>query len=52
MGSAQEGIHFMKVKKIIGMVLNMDLVKAYDHVDWSYLRLVLLQIGLTLEIAN
>jgi hypothetical protein len=29
--------------------LKLDLIKAYDHVDWGFLRLVLLQVGLSLE---
>ena len=28
-------------------LLNLDLIKACDHVDWSYLKLILLQIGLS-----
>jgi hypothetical protein len=31
------------------MVLKLDLVKAYDRVDWGFLRLVLLQVGISLE---
>ena len=30
----------------------MDLIKAYDRVDWGFLRLVLLQVGLSLEATN
>jgi len=31
------------------LVLKLDLIKAYDRVDWGFLRLVLLQVGLSLE---
>ena len=30
----------------------MDLVKAYDHVDWNFLRMVLFHIGLTCEVVH
>ena len=31
------------------LILQLHLVKAYDWVDWGFLRLILLQIGLNLE---
>lgn len=31
------------------LVLQLHLVQAYDWVDWGFLRLILLQIGLSLE---
>ena len=34
------------------MVMKIDLVKDYDQVDWSFLRLILMQIELNLEITN
>jgi hypothetical protein len=45
----QEVIHSIKVKNKKASVLKLDLVKAYDRVDWGFLRLVLLQVGLSLE---
>jgi hypothetical protein len=45
----QEVLHSIKVKNKKALVLKLDLVKAYDRVDWDFLRLVLLQIGLSLE---
>ena len=30
-------------------MLKLDLIKAYDRVDWGFLRLVFLQVGLSLE---
>ena len=34
------------------MVLKLDLIKAYDRVDWDFIRLVLLQIGIPLPTTN
>ena len=30
----------------------MDMIKAYDRVNWTFFRLVLLQIGLAMEVVN
>jgi hypothetical protein len=48
-GVVQETLHSLKVKNIKALVLKLDLIKAYDRVDWGFLRLVLLQVGLSLE---
>jgi hypothetical protein len=48
-GVVQEALHSIKVKNIKALVLKLDLVKAYDRVDWGFLRLVLLQVGISLE---
>jgi hypothetical protein len=48
-GVVQEVVHNIKVKNIKALVLKLDLIKAYDRVDWGFLRLVLLQVGLSLE---
>jgi hypothetical protein len=48
-GVAQEALHSIKVKNIKALVLKLDMMKAYDRVDWGFLRLVLLQVGLSLE---
>ena len=52
MSITQELLHSIKVKKQKVMVLKLDLVKAFDHVDWTFLRLVLLQIGVPVEGVN
>jgi len=46
-GAAQEGIHSIKDRKIKASLMKVDLNKAYDRVDWGYLRLLLLHIGLS-----
>ena len=48
---AQEGFHFVKVKKIPS-IMNIDRAKSNDKASWNFLRLVLLQIGLSLEVTN
>lgn len=40
------------MKKIKSFILRLDLIKSYDRVNWGFLRLVLLQIGLILEATN
>jgi hypothetical protein len=48
-GIVQEALHSIKVKNIKALVLKLDMIKAYDRVDWGFLRLVLLQVGMSLE---
>lgn len=45
-GTTQEIMHTVKVKRLKAMFLKMDLEKAYDRVDWFFLRLVLIHIGM------
>ena len=47
-GITQEALHTIKTKKKSALVLKLDLVKAFDRVVWTYLRLILLQIGIPL----
>jgi hypothetical protein len=44
-GISQEGIHNMKVRKLKGAVLKIDLSKAYDRVSWLYVQLLLIHLG-------
>lgn len=50
--SAQEGIHNIKTRKLKSMVMNLDLIKVYNKINWLFLSLVLLQIGLCMEAVN
>eukprot|EP00253_Pinus_taeda_P006109 PITA_06109 len=44
-GVAQEVIHSVKLKKKKGVVLKIDLSKAYDRISWLYLRMLLTHMG-------
>eukprot|EP00253_Pinus_taeda_P035654 PITA_35654 len=44
-GVSQEVIHSVKQKKKKGVVLKIDLSKAYDRINWLYLRLLLTHLG-------
>ena len=52
MGITHEALHTIKTKKRCSLVLKLDLVKAFDLVNWTYLRLILLQIGVPLGVVN
>lgn len=45
-GITQELIHSIKIHKRKAMLLKMDLVKAYDRANWSFIRLILIKIGM------
>ena len=47
---AQEGLHNIKSKKLKGAVLKIDLSKAYDRVNWLYIRLLLTHLGFHLDL--
>lgn len=51
-GTSQECLHSMKVNNIKGLMLKLDLKKAYDKVNWIFLRLILLQMGFSLQLVN
>eukprot|EP00253_Pinus_taeda_P015318 PITA_15318 len=44
-GVAQEVLHNIKQKKKKGVVLKIDLSKAYDRINWLYIRLLLTHLG-------
>jgi hypothetical protein len=49
---AQETLHFVKKKNLKFAILKLDLSKAYDRVDWTFLRLVFLQMGMDISVVN
>jgi len=48
-GTAQEVMHSIKTKKLEGMILNVDLSKAFDRECWLYLRILLTHLGFPLK---
>jgi len=38
---SQEVVHSLKHKKEAGLVIKFDLSKAYERLNWDYLKLVL-----------
>jgi hypothetical protein len=44
-GVAQEGLHSLKSHRSKGVVLKIDLSKAFDRVNWSFIRLLLTHLG-------
>ena len=51
-GIPQEILHTIKIQKLEAMVLKLDLIKDFDRVNWNFLRLILSQVGLSLNIVN
>ena len=51
-GIVQETLHSINSKKLSAMILKLDLEKAYDKVDQTFLHLILVQIGLPLNIVR
>ena len=52
MGITQEVMNSIKVKRLDAIILKMDLMKAFDRVNWVFLRLILLQMGLEIGAIN
>ena len=48
----QEVLHSVKSRNKSVLVLKLDLTKAFDRVNWSYIKLILMQIGMPLEGVN
>lgn len=44
-GVAREGLHSLQTKNLKGLVLKIDLSKAYDKVSWLYIILLLTHLG-------
>jgi hypothetical protein len=50
--AAIEIVHFMKTKtrgKIGEVALKLDISKAYDHIDWDYLRGIMTKMGFSTQ---
>lgn len=46
----QEGLHSINQKNLDALILKMDLVKAYDRLDWTYLCFILYSLGCPLSL--
>jgi hypothetical protein len=44
-GTTQECLHNIKHKKSRALILKLDLKKAFDCIDWDFIRLILIQMG-------
>jgi hypothetical protein len=44
-GAAHESIHSIKQKNLKALILKIDLKKAFDSIDWVFLRLILHSVG-------
>jgi hypothetical protein len=51
-GTAQECLHSIKLKKLKALILKLDLKKAYDCVNWDFLRLILIKTSFSLTSTN
>jgi hypothetical protein len=49
---SQERLHSSKTKKILTMILKLDLSRTYHKVSWLYLILILLPIVFRLSMVN
>jgi hypothetical protein len=49
---AQEVLHSVKKNNLKETILKLDLSKAYDRVNWTFLRLVLIQMGMSIKTMN
>jgi hypothetical protein len=47
-GASQESLHSIKQKKQQALILNLDLLKAYDLINWDFLTLILHRAGFSL----
>jgi hypothetical protein len=52
MALAQEAMHTIKSQNILAIILKLDLSKAYDNVNWVFLRLALIHMGMNSNIVN
>lgn len=50
--STHETLHSIKKKNIKSLVLKLDLKRAYDDVDWEFLRVILLTVGFEVKLTD
>eukprot|EP00253_Pinus_taeda_P019465 PITA_19465 len=48
-GVAQEVLHSIKLKNKKGAVIKIDLSKAYDKINWTYIRMLLTHLGFKVD---
>jgi hypothetical protein len=51
-GAAHESLHNIKKKNTKALVLKLDLKKAFDSIDWDFLRMILLSVGFGIKITD
>ena len=50
--SIAQVIHSIKKEKQSAFALKLDLSKAYDRVSWTFIRLVLIKLGMNMEVVE
>lgn len=45
---AHEVLHSISTQKYLAMILKLDMMKAYDRVEWKALKIVLVRLGFSL----
>jgi len=51
-GIVQDIFHSVKTKNLCAFILKLDLIKAFDRVNWTFIHLILIQIGVPLLTVN
>jgi len=51
-GSTREGLHSIKNQRRPLSIIKLDLSKAYDHISWFYLKVLLLHLGFDLPLVK
>ena len=51
-GMTQECLHSIKKRNQQALILKLDLKKAYDLINWEFLRMILIKKGFGLSVTN